>query len=47
MRDPVVSQVLRDLQADTTGAAFQKVMQNKDMGPKIEKLIASGVLSVG
>ena len=47
MRDPVVNQVLQDMQEDTSGKTFNKVMRDAVMGPKIEKLIAAGIISVG
>ncbi len=45
LRDPVVNQVLQDLQSDP--AAGAKVMQNPDMAAKINKLIAAGILRTG
>ena len=40
MRDPVVQQVLQDMQTDKSGQAMQKAMRNKDMAAKIEKCVA-------
>jgi len=45
LRDPVVNQVLQDLQSDP--AAGAKVMQDPDMAAKINKLIAAGILRTG
>jgi hypothetical protein len=42
MRDPMVSQALQDMQNDPN--ASQRVMNDPHIGPKIEKLIASGIL---
>jgi len=42
MRDPMVNAALEDLQRDA--ASYNKVMRDPHMGPKIEKLVASGIL---
>lgn len=45
LRDPVVNQVLQDLQSDP--AAGAKVMKDPVMSAKINKLIAAGILRTG
>ncbi len=45
MRDPMVNAALEDLQRDQASA--RRVMNDPAMAPKIEKLIAAGVLRVG
>eukprot|EP01138_Halocafeteria_seosinensis_P014815 gb/GECG01015123.1/.p1 GENE.gb/GECG01015123.1/~~gb/GECG01015123.1/.p1 ORF type:complete len:579 (+),score=129.83 gb/GECG01015123.1/:1-1737(+) len=42
MRDPMVSQALQDMQNDPQ--ASQRIMSDPHIGPKIEKLVASGIL---
>jgi hypothetical protein len=41
-----VDQALRDLQSDTSGGAYRKIMSDRGMAAKIEKLIAAGILGV-
>ena len=45
LKDPMVNAALADLQRDQASAT--KVMKDPYMGPKIEKLIASGILRMG
>ena len=45
LRDPMVNSALEDMQRDP--GAMRRVMGDASMAAKIQKLIASGILSVG
>lgn len=42
LRDPLVDKAIQDMQ--TTPGAYARIMKDANMGPKITKLIAAGIL---